>query len=138
MKKFFLDTDVLLDFSMKREPHFDNSERVLHLISKSFFIGFTSSVVIANLYYLQRKEYIHEDNIRFIKELKDIINILNVTEHTIDKALNSDFKDFEDAIQYFCALENGIDCIITRNKKDFSKSSIPVYTPTEFLNNFIS
>ena len=58
---------------------------------------------------------------------------MNVDDSIIHKALESDFNDFEDAIQYFTAIENNMDCIITRNVNDYKKSIIPVYTPTELL-----
>ena len=61
------------------------------------------------------------------------MSVLNVNDSIINKALESEFKDFEDAIQYFTAIENNMDCIITRNVKDYQNSIIPVYTPTELL-----
>ena len=65
-----------------------------------------------------------------------MIDILNVSANALEKALNSEFRDFEDAIQHFCALENNVDCIITRNVKDYVTSLIPVYYPSDFLREF--
>ena len=123
---------------MKREDFLVNSSNVLNLIKKGYYQGYTSTLVLANVHYSLKKFSNQENSRETLKKLIKIINVLNITDQITEKALYSDFKDFEDAIQYFCALENDIDCIITRNKKDFSKSSIPVYTPTEFLNKFIT
>jgi pyridoxal biosynthesis lyase PdxS len=61
------------------------------------------------------------------------LTVLNVDDSILQKALESGFGDFEDAVQYFTAVQNEIDYIITRNTEDYKKSVIPVYTPTEFL-----
>jgi predicted nucleic acid-binding protein len=82
---------------------------------------------------VQRKLVGHEISIKFLKNLRSLLTVLNVDDLIIQKALDSEFNDFEDAIQYFTAVENGMDCIITRNVKDYKKSTIPVYTPTEIL-----
>jgi len=137
LKKVFLDSDIIRDISEEREPHYENSANVMSLITSGDILGFTSSLIIANLYYLQRKDFGHYKNIEFIKKLRKILIILSVTDKTIEKALYSDFKDFEDAIQHFCALENNMDCFITRNIKDYDEAEIPIFTPIDFLNNII-
>jgi len=76
----------------------------------------------------------HEAAINFLKNLRLLLTVLSVDDQTVQKALESEFKDFEDAIQYFTALENKVDCIITRNINDYNKSLLPVYSPTELLN----
>ena len=133
MKSFFFDTDVILDISIKREINIKNSVKILNSIEKGEYKGYTSSVIFSNIYYIQRKLIGHEVSINFLKNLRLLLTVLNVNDQIIQKALESEFKDFEDAIQYFTALENNIDCIITRNTKDYIKSSIPVYSPAELL-----
>ncbi|MCL1991642.1 MAG: PIN domain-containing protein [Spirochaetes bacterium] len=86
------------------------------------------------MYYIQRKLIGHEAAINFLKNLRLLLTVLSVDDQTVQKALESEFKDFEDAIQYFTALENKVDCIITRNINDYNKSLLPVYSPTELLN----
>ena len=136
MKRIFIDADVIIDVAQEREDFYVDSANVINLIEANEFEGFTSVVIIANVYYIQCGNSNHFKTIEFIQYIRPILTILSVTDTMIDKALISDFKDFEDAIQYYCALENDIDCIVTRNKKDFRISQIPVYTPTEFLNKF--
>ena len=142
MKDIYLDSDVILDVILDvsgiRESTFLDSIKVFNLMEKGEISCHTSTLVIANIYYHLKKFFGHQLAINFITDLLTQIDLLNTSKENVAKALHSDFRDFEDAIQYFCALENDIDCIITRNKKDFSKSSIPVYTPTEFLNTFLN
>ena len=133
MKRIFLDTNILLDVSMKRQPHYPMSASIMLLIDNGQFEGFTTSLSMAIHYYIHKKDYGHDLGIEVLKEFGQMLSILSVTDTHIEKALYSDFKDFEDAIQHFCALENGMDCIITRNVKDYEKSEIPVYTPAEYL-----
>lgn len=70
-----------------------------------------------------------------LRKLKTLINILPIDERVIEQSLNSEFNDFEDAIQYFTAVNNGITIIITRNKTDYNRSKIIVLTAEEFLKN---
>ena len=59
-----------------------------------------------------------------------------MTGEDIDKAFNRNWKDFEDAVQYTVAESNGVDCIITRNKKDFEEDAITILTPGEFIEKY--
>jgi predicted nucleic acid-binding protein len=82
---------------------------------------------------LLRKNSSNSAALKSLRKLKTLINILSVDERIIEQSLNSEFTDFEDAIQYFAAVNNGISIIITRNKADYKKSKIPVVTAEEFL-----
>ncbi|MDR0823337.1 MAG: PIN domain-containing protein [Endomicrobium sp.] len=132
--KIFLDNDIILDISIKREPFLTDSIKLLNLIEAGQYLGFTSSVVFTNTYYIQRKLKDAETTISFLKKLRLILNVLSVDDIVIQKALESGFDDFEDAVQYFTCIQNKIDYIITRNTQDYKKSTIPIYTPLEFLN----
>ena len=134
MIKIFFDTDVILDISIKRSIDIKDSVKILNLVEKGLFKGYTSSVIFSNIYYIQRKIIGHDVSISFLRKLRILLTILNVDDSIILKALDSDLKDYEDAIQYFTALSNGIDYIITRNVKDYSDLLIPAITPTELLN----
>ena len=133
MKKIFFDTDVILDISIKRELDINDSVKLINLVENGLVKGYTSTIIFSNVYYIQRKLIGHEVSINFLKNLRLLLTVLNVDDSIIHKALESDFNDFEDAIQYFTAIENTMDCIITRNVNDYKKSIIPVYTPTELL-----
>jgi len=87
-----------------------------------------------NIYYILRQSFSHVETIKMLSELNEWADIIDVSKEVIKKALKSDFKDFEDAIQYNCAKSfNKIDFIVTRDTKDFKTSSLPILTPKEAL-----
>jgi predicted nucleic acid-binding protein len=131
--KIFLDNDVILDISIEREIDIKDSVKLINLIEAGEYKGYTSSVIFTNTYYIQRKLTGHNIAINFLKKLRLIVTVLNVDDIVIQKALESGWEDFEDSVQYFTAMHNKTDYIITRNTADYKKSTIPVYTPTEFL-----
>lgn len=103
------------------------------MIETKRVLGFTSSVIVSNIYYIVRKVDSHKSAIDFISKLRLFVNILPVDSEIINLALESRFKDFEDAIQYYCAYANRSDFIITRNVKDYSRAQLKVHTPEEYL-----
>ncbi len=133
MKRLFLDTDVILDVLGNREPHYIYSRKVLNRVAAGKFSGFVSALSFSNLHYILRKETNNQTAVKTLRKLADLLEILNVDGTTIQKALGSEFKDFEDAIQYQVAVLGKIDFFITRNVKDYRKAKIPVMTPEEFI-----
>ena len=136
MKKLFFDTDVILDISIKRELDIKGSVKLIDLVENGLYKGYTSSIIFTNTYYTQKKLIGHDISIKFLKNLRLLLTVLNVDDSIIHKALESGFTDFEDAVQYVTAVENKMDYIITRNVKDYKKSIIPVHTPIELLKIF--
>lgn len=135
MKKILVDTDVILDFFFDRKPFSENSTTILNLCENKIIEGYVTPVIISNIYYLLRRNAKHEKVIEKLKLLLTILNVLKMDKSTIEKALNSDFKDFEDALQNFSAVNFGeIEAIITRNIKDYKRSEIGVLTPESFVN----
>jgi len=134
MKKILIDTDVILDFFFDRKPYSDNAATILSLCEQGLLDGFITPVIISNTYYLLRRTAKHEKVIEKIKQLLTITHILQMDRLVIEKALNSEFKDFEDALQNFAAVNYGeIEVIVTRNVKDYKKSEIGVLTPESFV-----
>lgn len=133
MKKTFIDSDIILDLFAKREPFYESAARLFTLIEKKQLSGYTSPIVFANLHYILRKLKSPDSALEILRKLRTVISILPVDEKVIDRALNSGFSDFEDAIQYQCAMENNLDFIITRNKADFKKSRLSVLDAEEFI-----
>lgn len=134
MKNLFLDTNVLIDFLANRKP-FAEPAAILFTwgLEKKIKI-YCSAISFNNIYYILRQTLSHKPTIKLLKELSGLIEIIAASEMVIIEALQSEFKDFEDAIQYYSALSiPGMDGIITRNTKDFSKSLLPVLTPREAL-----
>jgi predicted nucleic acid-binding protein len=139
MTNLFLDTDILVDLLSGREPFVHNAARLMNLVEKNEINAYASSLSFANLYYVSRRTNSHNHIIGKLNELSELIGILKVDEDAVRSALNSQFHDFEDALQYFCTTKyKRIDIIITRNVKDYRYSETPVMTPETFLKLFES
>ncbi len=137
MENVFIDTDVIVDFLTDRKPFSLESAKIFSLIDQKKIKGCVSSLSFSNLYYVLRKFGTHKKVISSLQDLSELVGILKVDSDIVKSALTSDFKDFEDSIQYFAAQEQKkVDCIITRNIKDYKDSSLPVMTPETFLVTF--
>lgn len=134
MDNVLIDTDVLLDFFFDREPFSEFATEILNRCEEKKLNGYTTPVIICNVYYLLRKTATHQLIVEKIKQLLNIIEITEMKKEVVLNALNSKFKDFEDALQNFSAVHNGtINIILTRNIKDFKKSELSVLTPETYL-----
>ena len=133
MNKIFVDTDVILDLLARRIPHFHFSAVLFTFAEMKKLELYTTPLIIANTFYILRKQLGNESAKNALRKLRILLHIIDSTESIIDKALNSDFSDFEDAIQYYTALEYGIPVILTRNIRDYKKASIVVQTPESYL-----
>lgn len=134
MDAVLIDTDVILDFFFDRKPFAEYATEILNLCAEKKLIGFVTPVIISDVYYLLRKAAQHHIVIDKIKQLLSIIEIIKMDKNAVLNALNSNFKDFEDALQNFSAIENGeIKIILTRNIKDFKKSELVILTPETYL-----
>ena len=134
MKSVLIDTDVLLDFYLDRKPFSEDSLQLLLKCEQKQFRAFVTPVIIANTYYILRRHATHLYVVERLQILLDTISVLAMDQKLVLAALDSKFTDFEDALQYFSAIQsNKVDVIITRNTKDFKHSKIPVFTPQEYL-----
>lgn len=136
MVKIFLDTNVVLDIIGKREPFFQEAKLFLHLHANGLAKLQIAESSIGNLYYLAFNVYKLPYSEFTMSDFLKACYILSAGKDLICKSLDSNFKDKEDALQYYTALMNGCDFLITRNKKDFKfAEGIPVLTPKEFFSN---
>jgi predicted nucleic acid-binding protein len=134
MKRVLIDTDVILDFFFDRKPFSDDAAKILSLCESGQIRGVITSVIISNVYYLLRQTATHERVIEKLSQLVLITEVLTTDRDCIVKALKSEFKDFEDAIQNYSAELNGhTDLIITRNVRDFKHSNLGVMTPGNYV-----
>ena len=133
MNKIFVDTDVILDLLARRIPHFHFSAVLFTFAEMKKLELYTTPLIIANTFFILRKQLGNESAKNALRKLRILLHVIDSTESVIDKALNSDFSDFEDAIQYYTALEYGIPVILTRNIRDYKKASIVVQTPEHYL-----
>lgn len=133
MNKLFVDTDIILDLLGHRIPHYHFSAVLFTLAEMKKLDLYTSPLIMANTFYILRKQIGIEEAKKALRKLRILLHIIDSSESVVDKALNSDFSDYEDAIQYYTALEHGISVILTRHLKDYKNASIIVQTPEAFL-----
>jgi predicted nucleic acid-binding protein len=134
MKNIFLDTNVLIDFFADRKPFSINAAKLFDYSLKRKINIYISAISYNNIYYIIRQSLSHSETIKLLTEISEWTNVIDLTKDIINKSLKSDFKDFEVAIQYNCAKSlKKIDCIVTRNTKDFKTSSLPILTPKEAM-----
>lgn len=136
MKKVLFDTNIILDIALKRNPHFDDASRLFGLIDKKIITGFITASTITDIYYISKKEKGHYEALNFIINLIQVVDVVGIDKEVILSAIASDIKDFEDAIQVSAAKFNEINIVITRNKSDFLESTLEIFTPVEFLQNY--
>ncbi len=134
MTHVFFDTNVLIDFLADRKPFSIEAAKLFDYSFKKKVIIYVSAVSYNNIYYILRQSCSHTVTMNILAQLQEWTEAVDVSKEVIRKAIKSDFKDFEDGIQYQCAKTiNKIDCIITRDTKDYKSSSLPTLTPKEAL-----
>jgi len=134
--KLFIDTDIILDILAKREPFYNSAAQLFTLIDKEKVEAFTTPVVFSNLFYILSKFKTRKFAHSSLRKLRLLLKIIQVDEKVVDLALNSEFKDFEDAIQFYSAKLHELDFIITRNVKDFVSKDLPVMTAEDYIERF--
>ncbi|VAW26588.1 PIN domain protein [hydrothermal vent metagenome] len=134
MKKLFIDTNIVIDLLSRREPFYDESANLFSLADKRIIQLNISSLTIANTSYTLLRQTNTKSAKEVLRKLRLIVNTLPLDDKIIGLALNDNsFSDFEDGLQYFTALENHQEIIITRNLKDFKASKLPVMTARQFV-----
>jgi len=134
-----IDTNVVLDQLVKREPFYENAERIRLLSEKGLITSYISASAVTDIYYIARKELGDKNTaIDLLNDLLKTTNVAAVTETSIHEALNLKWDDFEDAVQYVAGQNVSADYIITRNSNDFSGSEIDVISPEDFLKKITS
>ena len=133
MKKVFVDTDICIDLLSGRKPFNKTAEILFSLADTRKVKIFVSSLSFSNIDYVLRSRYSSAHSRQYLGKFKTLVTVLPVDSKTIDLAIASDFTDFEDAIQYSCALENNLTTLITRNINNYKKASITVLTAESFL-----
>jgi len=135
--RILLDTNILLDIALKRDPHFLFSVKAFKMIDGKAIFGFITATTVTDLYYISKKECGHDIAIQFINNLLSVVDVLEVNKKIILLSLNSSFPDFEDAIQINTAKINDVEVIITRNPKDFVETEITILSPKQFIEDFM-
>ena len=125
--RILIDTNVILDVLLKRSPFYETAIEVLKLSARDDIQEFVSASAITDIYYIAYK------NLELLKKLLLIVSVAGVSEEEIQKALELEWNDFEDSVQYSVAALNEMDGIITRNVKDYSSAEMQVWEPAQFL-----
>jgi predicted nucleic acid-binding protein len=133
MNSLFIDSDVIIDLLAQR-LNYKEAAALMIAVDEKNVTAFTTPLVLANVDYIITKYSNRAKSKRAIKALRKRLSILPMNDKIVDMAIESDFSDFEDALQYYSAESQGIDFIITRNKKDYAKGRIKVLTAQEYMN----
>ena len=132
--KVYIDTNILVDLVLAREEFLEDAQKV-------FVAGYTgaahlvvSALSFVNTVYLAKKyKFPHDEVLSKLRLIAEFVDVADLRGQNVVENLDCEWKDYEDATQHRSALDEGVDCIVTRNKKDFSNSQLPVYTPAEFI-----
>ena len=134
MNRLLIDTSIVIDLLSKRKGYYDEAATLFSLSDKNMLTLTVSSLTFANTNYILSKLKSGKDARIILRKFKVLVETLSLDDKITELALSDDkFPDFEDGLQYYSAIENQIDIIITRNKKDFKNSKIPVMTAKEYL-----
>ena len=133
MEKLFWDTNIILDLLGEREQFYQAAAQIATLADKAQIKISVSALSYSTVFYILSKFESREVAKEKLRKFKIIAKTIDLTEKIIDKGLSSKFSDFEDALQYHCAIKARCDIIITRNEKDFKASVLPVMRPEEYL-----
>ena len=127
MKNIFLNTDVVVDFLIDRKPFSDFSSRIFSFGERNKIRIYISSLTFSNTYIILRQFAGHKRIIENLEKLEAISRIVKVNSKCVNLALQSSFRDFEDALQYYSAIQQrNIDLIVTENLKAYRYSKLPV------------
>lgn len=131
--KLFIDTNVIMDFLGDRIPFYESAAKLMSLVELKPIELYTTAQSLTTTYYLISKFENPDAAKSKIRKFKPLITVCNSGNDIVERAINSDFEDLEDGVQYFSALEANCEIIITRDRNGFTPSQIPVLSPIEFL-----
>ena len=134
MRRIFIDTNILLDLLLERQPWVKEASVLFSMADRKEVKLLCCSLSFSTAAYLMgRLKYERKEIITKLTLVKSLCQVTTVDDSVIDRALQSDFTDLEDAMQYYSALAENAELIVTRNQKDYALSNIPVLSPSEFL-----
>ncbi len=135
--KTLIDTNIILDVLTKRVPFYIDSAKVWTLVREGIIEGCISAISVNNLYYIVNKLEGQKAAKSFVDQLLEDFRIIALTKNILKQARTIPQKDFEDSIQYFSAINEGCECIVTRDKKDFPSIGIKIISPAELLGEIV-
>jgi predicted nucleic acid-binding protein len=132
-----IDLNILLDVLQKCEPFYDASAGILAAVETGRVQGYMAAHSLTTLFYLVQKDKSSAEARATITNLLQFIQVAPVDQGTIEQALNLDYRDFEDAVQMISAVQCKVDCLVTRNVKDYQPALLPVVKPVDFLGTLV-
>ncbi|MCD9853510.1 PIN domain-containing protein [Epilithonimonas sp. JDS] len=136
MQKLFLDTNIIIDFLGEREGFYEPAAKLMTLADQKKIQILISPTSVTTAYYILSKFENSKVALEKIRKFKLLCDISLMDNEVVEKAVNSNFKDFEDGMQYFSALASNCNVIVTRNEKDFKNALIPVINAESYLQTF--
>jgi predicted nucleic acid-binding protein len=131
--RVLLDTDVVLDFLLAREPFAAAASALFMFHARGTFVGYVCGITPINVFYLTRKDKGGAEAKQVIGELLSLAQVCEVNQAVLNAALALPFADYEDAVQHVSAATAGLDAIVTRNVADYKNATLPIFTPTELI-----
>ena len=135
MHRILVDSDVILDLFLEREPHHSISLRFFSYLQRNqeAIEAFVSPVAVANVEYLLSKAHSQAYAVKKLNGLRALLGVAMMNQSVVDAAIQTPHRDFEDSLQYFCAVENDLGWIVTRNGRHYLSEDAQIVTPEEFM-----
>jgi predicted nucleic acid-binding protein len=130
-----IDLNIVLDVLQKREPFYEASASLLAAAEAGRIQGFLAAHSVTTLFYLVQKSVSATEARAVLTSLLQFMKIAPIDQSTVEQALNLNFRDFEDAVQMMAAVQCQLDCLVTRNIKDYQSALLPVMQPVDFINS---
>lgn len=131
--KVLFDTNVVLDVLLDREPHVGVAVKLFALVDNGRLEGSLCATTVTTVFYIAAKSFGRKRALSQVRDLLDLFAIADVDRDVLDRALDLDFADFEDAVAHEAARASGVAAIVTRDGRDFASASLPVFDPAELL-----
>lgn len=131
--RVLIDTNILLDIMLERQPFVEPATRLLETARETNVVMYVTATTITDLYYVIRKAKGRDIAWKFVEDLMQLMEVAGVDKAVIKQALQSDLTDFEDAIQESAAKSQAIQVIVTRNEADFHDSELGIHNPESFV-----
>ena len=129
-----IDTCIIIDALQNREPFAADAQAILLASANKRLDGFISAKSVTDIYYLTyRLTHVDKDTRGILSRLFVLFDVLDTAVMDCRKAIASNTTDYEDAVMIETAVRSGMDCIVTRNIKDYTAAPLPVYAPSDFL-----
>jgi len=133
MTSILCDINIFLDIFLAREPFYRPAAEVFKAVEERHIRGYICALSFPTLFYILAKELSRQKALKTLEKIRIVYKVAPVTQKTVDLALVSEFKDFEDAVQYYSAVTARVDYLVTRNKVDYVNGKLPVLLPEELL-----